>query len=121
MVVVIPAYEPDYRLENLVSSFSSLQLMHFVTLGINPKIHNNLILNTLNTKSLSFSVSDIVYSVFKNSCNKNREIAGSKILSLNSKATSLSINIFFKIFLFLLILYYYKFSLRYIIFSFVFY
>jgi hypothetical protein len=59
---------PLSLIENLLKFFSSLQLTHFVTLGIKPKIHKSRILNTLNTKSLSFSVSEIVYKVFKNSC-----------------------------------------------------
>ena len=47
----------------------SLQFLHSCIFGGKSNMHNNQNLNIPNTKSKSFSVSDIVYNVFNNSCN----------------------------------------------------
>ena len=52
-----------------VKSSLVLQFTHDTILGGHPNMHNSRSLNIYIVKSKSFSVSDIVYSVFKSNCN----------------------------------------------------
>ena len=62
-----------------------MQLTHCITLGVNPNKVNNLNLNMLIIKSLSLSVSDILYKAFKNTGDINTYLELKQIENIENK------------------------------------